>query len=174
MAFRRTHELWTYDVFPKVFETGKEAEIHIHYMGGRKSMSPEQTYEATVMWMSGSNGNYPATEYKRVIPFNGTEEGSFTVKVEPPRGRVPYLLLLRYILRLCGKRRSRRRLPVHGRPSPPFHILRRFADPRIRCIELSRARLRLPCYHRSLPLLSLSPRYGELQGHSQRAYPSHR
>ena len=78
MAFRRTHELWTYDVFPKVFETGKEAEIHIHYMGGRKSMSPEQTYEATVMWMSGSNGNYPATEYKRIVPFNGTEEGSFT------------------------------------------------------------------------------------------------
>ena len=84
MAFRRTHELWTYDVFPKVFEAGKEAEIHIHYTGGRKSMSPEQTYEATVMWMSGSNGNYPATEYKRVIPFNGTEEGSFTVKVELP------------------------------------------------------------------------------------------
>ena len=84
MDFRRNHELWTYDVFPKVFEAGKEAEIHIHYTGGRKSMSPEQTYEATVMWMSGSNGNYPATEYKRVIPFNGTEEGSFTVKVELP------------------------------------------------------------------------------------------
>ena len=170
MAFRRTHELWTYDVFPKVFEAGKEAEIHIHYTGGRKSMSPEQTYEATVMWMSGSNGNYPATEYKRVIPFNGTEEGSFTVKVELPHEG-------EYHIWCCFGTFSVYAVSgdlVGGRPSPSFHILRRFADSRIRCIELSRARLRLPCDHRSLPLLSLSPRYGELQGHSQRAYPSHR
>lgn len=84
MAFRRTHELWTYDVCPKVFEAGKEAEIHIRYMGCRKTMAAEQTYEATVMWMPGGCGDYPATEYKRVVPFQGTESGDFTVKVELP------------------------------------------------------------------------------------------
>lgn len=35
MAFERRHELWTFDIFPKVMAAGKEKNIHIRPFGDR-------------------------------------------------------------------------------------------------------------------------------------------
>ena len=84
MAFERRHELWTFDIFPKVMAAGKEKNIHIRPFGDRLFFTVGNEYTAVLTWLhGGSEDQYPATGYRRRIPVTATENG-IDIKVTLP------------------------------------------------------------------------------------------
>ena len=84
MAFERRHELWTFDIFPKVMTAGKEKTIHIQPFGDRLFFTPGNEYIAVLTWLhGGSEDQYPSTGYRRRIPVTATEKG-IEIKITLP------------------------------------------------------------------------------------------
>ena len=84
MAFERRHELWTFDIFPKVMTAGKEKTIHIQPFGDRLFFTSGNEYIAVLTWLhGGSEDQYPSTGYRRRIPVTATEKG-IEIKITLP------------------------------------------------------------------------------------------
>ncbi len=84
MAFERRHELWTFDIFPKVVSVGKEKTVHIRPFGDRLFFTVGNEYTAVLTWLNGGGeDHYPATGYRRKIPVTATENG-IDIKISLP------------------------------------------------------------------------------------------
>ncbi len=65
MLFPISEDLYNFDIFPKVFVKGKEAEIHIRPLGGRQVFEPGKDYDLFICALDqGEAAVYPTGEYK--------------------------------------------------------------------------------------------------------------
>ncbi len=80
MIFPISENLYNFDVFPKVFVKGKEAEIHIRPLGGRQIFEPGKAYDIFICALDdGEAAIYPTGDY-RYLSAVCDEEGGFTFK----------------------------------------------------------------------------------------------
>ena len=80
MAFKRRSELWTYDVFPKVFEAGKQTAVHINTAGGEIFFCPGKACTAKITWLSGGSAAHnPPSAFEAEVPFTPDENGNFVI-----------------------------------------------------------------------------------------------
>ena len=62
MRFRPDDNLLNYDVFPKVFVTGRTSVVHVRPLGGRPQFEPGHAYELVICALDGgSPKDYPST-----------------------------------------------------------------------------------------------------------------
>lgn len=85
MSFKRRSELYTYDVFPKVFEAGKKTVVHINAAGGRPVFTAGKEYTAVITWLNGGNAEFnPPSAFREEIAFVPDENGGFEVETVFP------------------------------------------------------------------------------------------
>lgn len=78
MPFPMTDDLYNFDVFPRVFRVGKEAEIHVRQLGARPVFLPGESYKLIVCALEGGNpAEFPATGDYRAREVTADEEGNF-------------------------------------------------------------------------------------------------
>ena len=79
-GFKRRSELWTYDVYPKVFEAGKRVCVHINASGGRNIFDADVKYTAVIKWYHGGRINEnPPTAVHIELDITPDANGGFTV-----------------------------------------------------------------------------------------------
>ena len=62
MAYEKSDMLNDYDIYPKVFAAGKQADIRIRPLGGRQILKPETEYDLQICSLDGGNPrDFPAT-----------------------------------------------------------------------------------------------------------------
>ena len=74
MAYPKSDMLYDYDIYPKVFQAGKAADIHIRPLGGRERLKPCTEYTLEICALDGgSPRDFPATgDFRRITA--GTDE----------------------------------------------------------------------------------------------------
>ena len=81
MAYAKTDLLENYDVFPKVFVAGKEAEIHIRTLGCEPDFLPDTDYTMVVCALdSGAPDLFPHTADFRTRILRTDDNGNFTFR----------------------------------------------------------------------------------------------
>ncbi len=81
MSYKKDDILSNYDVFPKVFAAGKEAQIRIRQTGARPVFEPETEYQFMICALDqGCPRNYPRTADFREIRLRSDAEGNFTFR----------------------------------------------------------------------------------------------
>lgn len=85
MAFERNNELWTYDVYPKVFEAGKKVRVNVKACGGRRIFEDGFEYTAVIKWYEGGRvAENPPTGVQIDLPIAPDADGSFAVETVFP------------------------------------------------------------------------------------------
>ena len=81
MAYKKEDVLNDFDIFPKVFAAGKEAEIHIRQTGGRPVFVPDTEYKFTVCAMDrGKPRDYPRLGDFRDLAVKSDGDGNFAFR----------------------------------------------------------------------------------------------
>ena len=78
MAYKKDAQLHNYDVWPKVFVAGKETEIHVRPLGGRRAFESGKTYTLVFCSLDGGNPHdFPATGDFRYEKVTADADGGF-------------------------------------------------------------------------------------------------
>ncbi|MBQ7638020.1 MAG: hypothetical protein IJS90_03865 [Clostridia bacterium] len=76
MAYPKNDQLNNFDVYPRVFEAGKESEINIRPLGGRRVIEPEKEYDVLFCALDGGDPNdFPATGDFQSIKVKSDKDG---------------------------------------------------------------------------------------------------
>lgn len=95
MQFEISMELYNFDIFPKVFVTGKEAEIHIRPLGGREIFTPGKDYKLLICALEqGKPKDYPDTGDYHELTVKCADDGSFCFRHTFPSEQQYFLRFL--------------------------------------------------------------------------------
>lgn len=95
MGYYDEDMLNNFDVYPKVFAVGKEAEIHIRDLGGRRVFAPNTQYPVYIIPVDDGNPQFhPATGNFRRLTLQSDADGNFTFRYTFDREQLHFIRFL--------------------------------------------------------------------------------
>ena len=95
MGYYDEDMLNNFDVYPKVFAVGKEAEIHIRDLGGRRVFAPNTQYPVYIIPVDDGNPQFhPATGNFHRLTLQSDADGNFTFRYTFDREQLHFIRFL--------------------------------------------------------------------------------